>query len=41
MVIKWVLHPNVVAMEIEKLGIMTSGGGVHIVMAFENKKKLI
>ena len=36
--IKWVLHPIVMAMAMEKMGIMETGGGVHIAMSTENKK---
>ena len=35
---EWVLHPNVMAMAMEKMGIMATGGDVHTVMAMENKK---
>ena len=38
-IMEWVLHPIVMAMAMGKMGIMATGGGVHSVMATENKKE--
>ena len=35
---EWVLDPIVTATAMEKMGIIATDGGVHIVMAVENKK---
>ena len=37
-IMEWVLHPNVMAMAMKKMGIMATGGDVQTVMAMENKK---
>ena len=39
-IIEWVLDPIVTATAIEKMGIIAMDGGVHIVMATENKKNI-
>ena len=40
-VIKWDLHPNMMTMVIDKMGIVATNGGVHILTAMKNKKDFI